>query len=130
MKEVYDFLKKCGTYFLATAQGAQPRVRPFGTIDLFEDKLYIQTGKSKEVSKQLTANPQIEICAFDGKKWLRIEAKAVEDDRVEARIHMLDSYPELKSMYSPDDGNTQVFYLKDATAVFSSFTEAPKTVKF
>ena len=130
MKEVYNFLKKCGTYFLATAEGAQPRVRPFGTIDLFEDKLYIQTGKSKEVSKQITANPQIEICAFDGKKWLRIEAKAVEDDRVEARIHMLDSYPELKSMYSPDDGNTQVFYLKDATAVFSSFTEAPKTVKF
>ena len=87
MKEVYDFLKKCGTYFLATAEGAQPRVRPFGTIDLFEDKLYIQTGKSKEVSKQITANPQIEICAFDGKKWLRIEAKAVEDDL--SLIHIL-----------------------------------------
>ena len=130
MKEVYDFLKKCGTYFLATTEGSQPRVRPFGTIDLFEDKLYIQTGKSKEVSKQIAANPQIEICAFDGKDWLRVEASAVEDDRVEARAHMLDSYPELKAMYSPDDGNTQVFYLKDATAVFSSLTEAPKTVKF
>ena len=100
MKEVYDFLKKCGTYFLATTEGSQPRVRPFGTIDLFEDKLYIQTGKSKEVSKQIAANPQIEICAFDGKDWLRVEASAVEDDRVEARAHMLDSYPELKAMAS------------------------------
>lgn len=130
MQEVYEFLKKCGTYFLATEEGNQPRVRPFGTIDLFEGKLYIQTGKVKEVSKQMLANPQVELAAFDGEKWLRIAATVVEDDRVEARRHMLDAYPELKAMYDPEDGNTQVFYLQDATATFSSFTEEPKVVKF
>ncbi len=130
MKEVYDFLKKCGTYYLATAEGDQPRVRPFGTVDLFEDKIYIQTGKVKDVSKQMMANPKIEICAFDGGTWIRIAATAVEDDRIEAQEHMLDSYPNLKANYQPGDGNTQVFYLKDATAVFSSFTAEPKTVKF
>lgn len=130
MQKVYDFLKKCNTYYLATTDGDQPRVRPFGTIDLFEDKLYIQTGKIKDVSKQILKNPEIEICAFDGEKWLRIQAVAVEDDRVEARQHMLDGYPELQNMYSATDDNTQVFYLKDATATFSSFTEEPEIITF
>lgn len=130
MQKVYDFLKKCNTYYLATTDGDQPRVRPFGTIDLFEDKLYIQTGKVKDVSKQILKNPKIEICAFDGQKWLRVQAIAVEDNRVEARQHMLDGYPELQNMYSATDDNTQVFYLKDATATFSSFTEAPEIITF
>lgn len=130
MQKVYDFLKKCNTYYLATTDGDQPRVRPFGTIDFFEDKLYIQTGKVKDVSKQILKNPKIEICAFDGQKWLRVQAIAVEDDRVEARQHMLDGYPELQNMYSATDDNTQVFYLKDATATFSSFTEAPEIITF
>lgn len=130
MQKVFDFLKKCDTYYLATTDGDQPRVRPFGTIDLFEDKLYIQTGKVKDVSKQILKNPKIEICAFDGQKWLRVQAIAVEDDRVEARQHMLDGYPELQNMYSATDDNTQVFYLKDATATFSSFTEAPEIITF
>mgnify|MGYP002799102685 FL=1 len=99
MNEVYEFLKKCGTYYLATVEGDQPRVRAFGTIDLFEGKLYIQTGKVKEVSKQMMANPKIEICAFDGNTWLRLAAKAVEDDRYEARKHMLEAYPSLQKMY-------------------------------
>ena len=130
MKEVYDFLKKCGTYYLATVEGDQPRVRPFGTIDIFEDKLYIQTGKVKPVSKQILANPKVEISAFDGEDWIRITATAVEDDRVEPKRHMLDAFPHLKAMYDPEDSNTQVFYLKDVEAVFSSFTKAPRTVKF
>lgn len=130
MQEVYDFLQECKTYFLATMDNDQPRVRPFGTIHLFEGKLYIQTGKVKDVSKQIVKNPKIEICAFNGKEWLRIQAVAVEDDRVEARTSMLDAYPNLKSMYSPTDGNTQVFYLKDAEATFSSFTSNPRTVAF
>ncbi|MBQ7595834.1 MAG: pyridoxamine 5'-phosphate oxidase family protein [Clostridia bacterium] len=130
MQSVYDFLKKCGTYYLATADGDQPRVRPFGTVDLFEGRLYIQTGKVKAVSAQLHQNPKAEICAFDGGKWLRVSAEFIADDRREAKVHMLDNYPELKAMYSPDDGNTEVFYMQNATAVFSSFTEAPKTVKF
>lgn len=133
MQEVYDFLKKCQTYYLATTEGNQPRVRPFGTIDLFQDKLYIQTGKGKDVSRQMLKNPQVELCAFDGDTWIRLAATAVEDDRLDARTHMLDAYPDLKSMYQADDGNCQVFYLKDATATLVSFSPqdtAPKVIKF
>ena len=130
MREVYDFLTQCGTYYLATVEGDQPRVRPFGTIDLFEDKLYIQTGKVKAVSKQIQENPKAEICAFNGQKWIRIEATLVRDDRIEPKKHMLDNYPNLKAMYSAEDDNTEVLYMKDATATFSSFTEAPKVIKF
>lgn len=130
MKTVYDFLKKCETYYLATVENDQPRVRPFGTIDLFEDKLYIQTGKVKNVSKQMAENPKVEICAFDGNTWIRIEATVVNDDRIEAKQHMLDNYPSLRQMYKADDNNTQVLYLKDATATFYSFTQEPKVVKF
>lgn len=130
MQEVYDFLKKCDTYYLATMEEDQPRVRPFGTVDIFEGRLYIQTGKVKSVSKQMGKNPKIEICAFDGDKWIRVQAVAVEDDRREARQHMLDAYLVLQNMYSVDDGNTQVLYLKDAVATISSFTEAPRVIKF
>lgn len=130
MNEVYDFLKKAWVFYLATVDGDQPRVRPFGAVDKFDGKLYIQTGKSKEVAKQLAANPKAEICAYMDGKWLRISGELVEDDRREARKHMLDSYPELRRMYSEDDGNTLVLYLRNATAVFSSFTEAPRTIEF
>ena len=130
MERVEKFLKEAGTYYLATVEGDQPRVRPFGTVNIFEGKLYIQTGKSKNVSKQIHANPKVEICACKGPEWLRVACTLVEDDRVEARQSMLDAYPSLQGMYSADDGNTEVFYLKDATAVFSSFTSAPETVTF
>ena len=131
MKEVYEFLKKCNTYYLATVEAdGQPRVRPFGTIDLFENKLYIQTGKVKDVSKQIAVNPKVEICAFDGEKWLRVACTLVRDEKMEAKTHMLDNYPQLKKMYDPADDNTEVLYMKDATATFSSFTEAPKVIKF
>lgn len=130
MQEVYSFLKAAKTYYLATVEGDQPRVRPFGTIDLFEGRLYIQTGKSKPCYKQMEANPKVEICAFKDGQWLRIEAEAVNDDRVEAKAHMLDNYPHLKAMYDPEDDNTAVLWLKDATATFSSFTAPSRTVKF
>lgn len=130
MQEVYDFLKECGTYYLATVEGDQARVRPFGTVDLFEGKLYIQTGKKKDVSKQIAANPKVEICCFGNGKWLRVAGKLVRDDRREAKKHMLDAYPNLRGMYSEDDDNTEVLYFEDATATFSSFSEAPKTIKF
>lgn len=130
MQEVYDFLKKCNTYYLATVENDRPRVRPFGTIDIFEGKLYIQTGKVKEVSKQMGINPKVEICAFDGEKWIRVQATVVEDDRLAARQHMLDAYPSLQAMYRADDGNTQVLYLKDATATISSFTADPLVIRF
>lgn len=130
MERVEKFLKDAGTYYLATMDGDQPRVRPFGTIHNYEGRLYIQTGKSKDVSKQIHANPKVEICACTGPEWLRVSATLVEDDRREARQSMLDAYPSFQGMYSADDGNTEVFYLKDATATFSSFTSAPETVKF
>jgi len=130
MNEVYEFLKKCGTYYLATVEGDQPRVRPFGTVDVFEDRLYIQTGKVKSVSKQLEANPKVEICAFMDGKWLRVAGRLVRDDRVEAKKHMLDNYPSLKAMYDAEDDNTEVLYFQGATATFSSFTEAPRTIEF
>lgn len=130
MKTVYDFLKKCKVYYLATVDGDQARVRPFGTIDMFEDRLYIQTGKVKDVSKQMQADSKVELCAFDGEKWLRVAATVVRDDRIEPKKHMLENYPDLRAMYDPEDDNTEVLYLKDATATFSSFTEAPVTVKF
>ncbi|MBR0509860.1 MAG: pyridoxamine 5'-phosphate oxidase family protein [Clostridia bacterium] len=130
MERVCQFLKDAGVYYLATAEGDQPRVRPFGTAHIFEGKLYIQTGKRKDVSRQLAANPKAEICAFKDGAWVRVAATFVEDDRREARVSMLEAYPELKAMYDPDDGNTQVLYLKDATAVFASFGAPPETVTF
>ena len=130
MNEVYEFLKKCGTYYLATVEGDQPRVRPFGTVDLFEGRLYIQTGKVKAVSKQIQANPNVELCAFMDGRWLRVAGRLVRDERVEAKRHMLDNYPTLKAMYSAEDDNTEVLYFTEATATFSSFTEAPRTVRF
>lgn len=129
-ERVCQFLKEAGTYYLATVEGNQPRVRPFGTAHIFEGKLYIQTGKSKSVSRQLAANPQAEICAFKKGVWLRVAGTLVEDDRTEARQSMLDAYPGLQKMYAADDGNTQVLYLKDATATFSSFSSEPETLTF
>mgnify|MGYP000861206094 CR=1 FL=1 len=130
IQEVYDFLKKCQTYYLATVEGDQPRVRPFGTVELFEGKLYIQTGKVKAVSKQIQANPNVELCAFCDGKWLRVSGKLVRDDRVEAKKHMLDNYPSLQKMYSAEDDNTEVLYFEDATATFNSFGDELKVVKF
>ena len=130
MKRVYDFLKDAGTYYLATVEGDQPRVRPFGTVNIFEGKLYIQTGKVKPVSKQIAANPKVEICAFKDGKWLRVAGELVEDDRLEAKKSMLDAYPELRGMYNENDDNTQVLYFKNATATFSSFAAAPETIEF
>ena len=130
IERVEKFLKDAEIYYLATADGDQPRVRPFGTAHIFEGKLYIQTGKKKDVSKQLHQNPKAEICAFINGEWVRVSGELIEDDRREARVSMLDAYPSLKAMYDPDDGNTEVFYFRNATAVFSSFTHAPEVVKF
>ena len=130
MERVGDFLKEAETYYLATVEGDQPRVRPFGTAHVFEGKLYIQTGKVKDVSKQLHQNPKAEICAFKNGEWLRVSGKLIEDDRNEARQSMLDAYPSLQKMYKADDGNTEVFYFENATAIFSSFTHEPQIIKF
>ena len=128
MQTVHDFLKKAGIYYLATLDGNQPRVRPFGTINLFEGKLYIQTGKKKDVAKQITANPQVEMSAFDGTTWIRIACTLVEDNRTEAQQSMLDAYPSIRGMYAVNDGNNVVYYLKDVTATFFTFGDDPRKV--
>ena len=130
MERVAQFLKEAGTYYLATVDGDQPRVRPFGTAHIFDGKLYIQTGKVKDVAKQISENPKVEVCAFKDGAWLRVAGELVEDDRREARVSMLEAYPDLKAMYDPDDGNTVVYYFKNATATFSSFTAPPEVVEF
>jgi uncharacterized pyridoxamine 5'-phosphate oxidase family protein len=130
MNEVLEFLKKAGVYFLATVDGDAPKVRPFGTALLFENKLYFQTGKAKPVSRQLAANPRVAISAVDGDRWLRIEATAVNDDRVAAKKAMLDAHPKLRALYDENDANTQVLFLRDATATIQSFSGENKTVRF
>ena len=130
MNEVWQFLKECGVYYLATDDKGQPRVRPFGTAEIFEGKLYIQTGKKKDCYRQLLENPNAEICCFKDGKWLRIAGKLMPDDRVEAKKDMLDKNPNLRSMYNENDDNTIVLYFEDAVATFSSFTEAPKEIRF
>lgn len=132
IEKVCEFLDKTRTYYLATVDGDQPRVRPFGTALVYDGKLYIQTGKVKPVSKQLAANPKAEICAFDGETgtWLRVSGELINDDSRDVKVAMLEKHPELKMMYNADDNNTQVLYFKDATATFSSFTAAPEEFTF
>ena len=130
MKEVYEFLKNAQTYFLATMDGDQPRVRPFGTYNIFEDKLYIQTGKQKPVAHQMKANPKVELSGMAEGKWIRVTAEAVLDERLAPQEHMLAAYPMLQAMYQPGDGNTEVYWLKNATAQICSFTEPTQTIRF
>ena len=130
IEKVYCFLDDAQTYYLATVDGKQARVRPFGTILLYDGKLYIQTGKAKEVSKQIAENPFVELCTFMNGTWLRVSAELVDDDNHDVKVAMLEKMPTLKAMYSADDDNMQVFYLKDATATFSSFTTEPEVIQF
>ena len=130
VEKVCQFLDDAGTYYLATVEGDKPRVRPFGTVLLYDGKLYIQTGKIKPVSKQLAANPKAEICAFHNGTWVRIAGELINDDNREVMTAMLEKMPALKAMYSPDDGNMQVLYFKNATATFASFGGAPETFEF
>ena len=130
MEKICNFLKEAGVYYLATVEGDQPRVRPFGTAHIFEGKLYIQTGKVKPVSKQLAANPKAEICAFKDGTWIRIEGELVNDDRLEAKKSMLDAYPNLRGMYDEKDDNTQVLYFKSGVATFKSFGGPEEVIAF
>ena len=130
MERICNFLKEAEVYYLATVEGDQPRVRPFGTAHIYEGKLYIQTGKVKPVSKQLAANPKAEICAYNGSEWIRIAGELIPDERVEVKAEMLEKNPSLKSMYKADDDNTIVFYFRNATATISSFAGDQETLSF
>lgn len=132
MNEAFEFLKKCGIYYLATVEGDQPRVRPFGAMEIFEGRIYFQTGKIKPVAHQLKANPKVELCAFDPSSgaWIRIAAEAVLDERIEAQEHMLAQHPGLKNRYKAGDGNTEVYYLKNARAEISSFSASNRVYEF
>ena len=131
MKRVYEFLKTAETYYLATVEGDQPRVRPFGTVNIFENKLYIQTGKCKNVAKQISSNPKVEICAMKGDEWIRVTGTLVLDERTEAQENMLNNYPSLRAMYTTGpNGNTAVFFFRDAVATISSFSHGPEVITF
>ena len=130
MEEVQKFLKECGVYYLATAEGDQPRVRPFGTAEIFDNHLYIQTGKSKAVFNQIEKNNKVEICGFKDGRWIRVSGNLILDDRVEAKKDMLDKNHDLRGMYDENDGNTVVFYFESGKAVISSFTEEDKIINF
>ena len=130
MNEIYEFLKQAGTYYLATVEGDQPRVRPFGTVALFEGRLYIRTGKVKPGSRQIQANPKVELCAFKDGRWIRVSGELVRDERIEAKKHMLDDYPTLRAMYDENDDNTEVLYFTKGVAVFSAFGQPSRTVAF
>ena len=130
MERVFNFIKACKTYYIATAEGAQPRVRPFGTVNVYDGKLYIQTGKKKRTAQQLAENPLAELCCFDGERWIGVSGKLIPDERVEAKKAMLDAYPELRGMYDENDDNTIVYYFQDATAYLSSFTAPEEEIKF
>ncbi len=130
MEEIHKFIKECGIYFLGTIDGDQPRVRPFGTAEIFENHLYIQTGKSKNVSKQIQKNPKVELCCFKDGKWLRVTGNLIRDDRMEAKKDMLDKNPDLRVMYDENDDNTEVLYFEKGIATFSSFTEPPRIIEF
>ena len=130
IERVCQFISEAETYYLATVEGDQPRVRPFGTILLDGGKLYIQTGKVKDVFKQISANPKVELCAFKDGKWVRVAGELVNDDSKEVKEKMLEKMPSLKGMYSADDDNMQMLYFKDAAATFCSFTEAPEQIRF
>ena len=129
MEEILNFLRECGTYYLATVEWDQPRVRPFGTVNIFDGKLYIQTGKSKSVSRQIQANNKVEICWCHDWEWIRVSGELVRDERVEAKKAMLDRYPELRGMYDENDHNTEVLYFQNATATIYSFTSDPKVIE-
>ena len=130
MEKVWQFLKECGVYYLATMDGDQPRVRPFGTAEIFEGKLYIQTGKKKDCYQQLLKNPKAEICCFKDGKWLRIAGKLIPDERVEAKKDMLDKNPSLRGMYNETDDNTIVLYLRNAHATLNAFTHPAEEFEF
>ncbi len=130
MEEVLKFLKECGVYYLATVEDGKPRVRPFGTAEIFENHLYIQTGNKKDVFKQIQKNPNVEICAFKDGKWLRLRGILKRDDRYEARKDMLDKNPYLRGMYDENDENTAVLYFESGKATISSFTENPVIIEF
>ena len=131
MNRVYEFLRAAETYYLATVEDDQPRVRPFGTVYLFEGKLYIQTGKGKSVAKQIDSNPKVELCAMKGDEWIRVTGTLVLDDRLEAQENMLNDYPSLRAMYTTGpNGNTAVYFFKNATATISSFSHEPVVIKF
>lgn len=130
LKKLHQFLKDAGTYYLATEDGDTPRVRPFGTALLFEDKIYILTAKAKNVSRQIEKNPKFELSVMDkDDRWIRVSGKLKEDNRIEVHYAILEEYPHLKNAYTAGDDNTNTLYLDIDNAVIYSFTEEPEILK-
>ena len=130
MQKIYKFLKDARIYYLATSDGVQPRVRPFGTINLYDGRLYILTSKKKSVSQQLHQNPKIEISAYLHPRWLRLEASVVEDNGFDARMSMLNAYPELSEVFPYDDENNELWFLRNVSAGIYEYGKDTEFHKF
>ncbi len=131
LQEIKDYLAECRVFYLATVDGDQPRVRPFGVSEIYNGRLYLMSGKSKEVFKQLVANPKFELSATkaNGAEWIRVSGRLVNDDDVVMKQYLLDQNPELKQLYKADD-NMAAMYITDGEARFFSFNEPERRVKF
>lgn len=130
MNEVLEYLKSCGTFYLATSEEGQAHVRPFGAVCEFEGKLYIVTNNQKKVYQQMKKNGKIEICGMHKETWIRVEGEVKEDIRREARVTMMDgNKAALSSMYTVDDNLMTVFYFEHGTATIYSFTAEPKVIE-
>lgn len=119
MSKVHDFLNEAGVFFLATVDGDQPRLRPLGFHMEMEGKEMFGVGDFKDVYKQLTANPKVEIvaCKQDG-HWMRYTGKAVFDTDPRYEAAALEAMPDLKNIYNEKTGHHMaVFHLEDAAAV-------------
>lgn len=122
MNETFEFLKKSHIFYLATIKDDEPRVRPFGALNIYEDKIYILTNNQKEVYKQIKKNNKAEICAYNGKEWIRVKTTLIEDDRVEAKKSFLDNNNYLRNIYSENDKKTIVLYFKDSNVTITDFS--------
>ena len=132
LETVKNYLQECKTFYVATVDGDQPRVRPFGVAEVYNGRLYIMTGKKKDVFKQMVANPKFEITAVkpSGVEWIRVSGRLVSDDDVKAKEFLLDKNPSLKGMYSATDDNMAILYIVDGEARLCSFMGVEKKVKF
>ena len=120
LQKTLNFLQKCGTFYVATTDGNQPRVRPFGLVIEHENKLWFGTANTKEVYRQLMANPRIEISATSPTmEWVRLSGQAVFESNAEVKRKAFELLPMLANIYQgSEDPVFEVFYLAEAEAVF------------
>ncbi|MBQ7536063.1 MAG: pyridoxamine 5'-phosphate oxidase family protein [Stomatobaculum sp.] len=117
MSKINDFLTEAGVFFLATADGDQPKLRPLGAHLEMDGKVIFGVGDFKNVYRQMKANPKVEIaaCKKDG-HWLRYTGKAVFEDDPKYAEAMLDAMPHLRNIYNDQTGNKMMTFHIDAVS--------------